>query len=405
MTVRIKPGVAQGRIKAPPSKSMAHRYLICGALSGGSVISGVDFSKDIEATIGCLKALGAKTEIDGDTVKIGGIDFKADISEKILFCNESGSTLRFMIPICLLFDKEITLTGSERLFKRSLEVYEQMCKAQGLYFSQNGNSVTVKGKLSSGKYSVRGDISSQFISGLMFALSQLEGDSEINIVGKIESGSYLGLTIKALADFGVRISRLDEHTIFIKGNQSCKKRELSVEGDYSNAAFFEALNLLGGNIVIKGLDPDTAQGDRVYSEIFSLISKGTPTVDISDCPDLGPVLMAVAAAKNGAVFTGTRRLKIKESDRGEAMRLELSKMGVEVNVKEDEIVVLKGELSPPTEAIFSHNDHRIVMSMAVLLTLTGGEILNAQAVSKSFPDFFEKLQQLGIEVEYLDETD
>ena len=151
MTVRIKPGVAQGRIKAPPSKSMAHRYLICGALSGGSVISGVDFSKDIEATIGCLKALGAKTEIDGDTVKIGGIDFKADISEKILFCNESGSTLRFMIPICLLFDKEITLTGSERLFKRSLEVYEQMCKAQGLYFSQNGNSVTVKGKLSSGK--------------------------------------------------------------------------------------------------------------------------------------------------------------------------------------------------------------------------------------------------------------
>lgn len=403
MTVKINKGVPKGRVTAPPSKSMAHRYLICGALSGGSFISGVDFSKDIEATLGCLKALGAKVEIIGNSVGIGGLDFEKKIPDNKLFCDESGSTLRFMIPICLLFGQEITLTGSDRLFKRSLEVYEQMCKAQGLYFSQTENSVTVKGRLSSGKYSVRGDISSQFISGLMFALSQLQGDSEINIEGKIESGSYLGLTIKALADFGVRISRIDEHTIFVKGNQSCKKRELKVEGDYSNAAFFEAMNIIGGNVVIKGLDKDSAQGDRVYGELFQKLAKGKPELDISDCPDLGPVLMAVAAAKNGAVFTGTHRLKIKESDRGEAMRLELSKMGIEVVVEDNKITVLKGSLHPPKEAIFSHNDHRIVMSMAVLLTLTGGNIMNYQAVSKSFPDFFEKLSELGIEVEYSDE--
>ena len=405
MTVKIKAGKASGRVEAPPSKSMAHRYLICAALSGGSKISNLDFSKDISATIGCLKSLGAKTEVLDNTVFMGGIDFSADVSGKTLFCNESGSTLRFMIPICLLFNREITLTGSERLFKRSLEVYEQMCAAQGLYFKQTENSVTVKGRLSSGKYSVRGDISSQFISGLMFALSLIQGDSEINIEGKLESASYLGLTIKALADFGVRVSRIDEHTIFVKGNQTYKKRELSVEGDYSNAAFFEALNILGGNVVVKGLNPQSAQGDRVYGELFEQLTKGTPTIDISDCPDLGPVLMAVAAAKNGAVFTGTKRLKIKESDRGEAMKFELSKLGITVLTEENKITVLKGEFKKPDEIIFSHNDHRIVMAMAVLLTVTGGEIMNYKTVSKSFPDFFEKLNSLGIEVEYKDEID
>ena len=399
MTVKFEKSIAKGRMMAPPSKSMAHRYLICGAFSKGSVVKKIDFSDDIKATLKCLVELGAKVEIEDNIVRIGNLDINKPIGTTTLFCNESGSTLRFLIPICLLFNKEITLTGSERLFKRSLSIYEEMCGAQGIYFLQKENSVTLKGKLSAGKYTVRGDVSSQFISGLMFALSQLEEDSEINITGKIESASYLNLTIKALADFGVRISRIDERTIYIKGSQSFKKRILSVEGDYSNAAFFDAFNLFGGNVAVTGLDSNTAQGDRVYKEAFELLNKEKAIIDISDCPDLGPILMAVAAAKNGATFTGTQRLKIKESDRADAMKQELNKLGAKVKIEKNKITVYKCELKTPNELILGHNDHRIVMAMSVLLSVTGGSILGAQAVNKSLPDFFERIKLLNIKVE------
>lgn len=398
MTVKIEKSTASGRIEAPPSKSMAHRYLICGGMSSGSVIKGIDFSEDIKATLGCLKALGASVEITDNKINLGGIDFERDVNGAKLFCNESGSTLRFLIPICLLFDKEITLYGSERLFSRSLSVYEDICKAQGLKFVKTENSVTVKGRLQSGKYSVRGDISSQFISGLMFALSKLPKDSTIEIEGAIESGSYLSLTIKALADFGVRISRIDERTIYIKGNQTYKKREIKVEGDYSNAAFLDAFNLFGGNVLVKNLDSKSVQGDRVYRDIFKQLQNGNPNIDVSDCPDLAPIIMAVAAAKNGAMLTGTKRLKIKESDRGEAMKAELQKMGVNVFVEENKITVKKAALKAPDRSIFSHNDHRIVMSLAVLLSITGGEIVGAEAVTKSYPKFFEDIATLGVKV-------
>ncbi len=401
MTVKIEKSVAAGRITAPPSKSMAHRYLICGAFTKGSVITGIDFSEDIKATLGCLKALGAKVEITDDTVAIGGIDLKNKVGGAKLFCNESGSTLRFLIPLALCFGEDITLEGTERLFSRSLSVYEDICKAQNFKFQKMSNSVTVNGKLGSGKYSVRGDISSQFISGLMFALSLLENDSTIEIYGAIESASYLSLTIKAMADFGVRISRIDERTIYIKGGQTYKKREIAVEGDYSNAAFLEAFNLFGGNVLVKGLSDTSVQGDRVYKDIFKSLLNAKPTVDITDCPDLAPILMAIAAAKNGAVFTGTRRLKIKESDRGEAMRAELEKMGITVLVEENKITVKKGTLKAPQVSLFSHNDHRIVMAMAVLATMTGGEIVGAEAVAKSYPKFFEDIKMLGIDVKVI----
>lgn len=396
MTVKFTKSCAKGRVKAPPSKSMAHRYLICAALSNRSEIKGISKSKDMEATLDGLKALGAEISVNEDTVILGGIDFsKAPISSKI-DCNESGSTLRFLIPICLLFGKDITLFGSKRLFERSLSVYEQICKAQGMKFELTENNVTVNGKLSSGKYSVEGDISSQFISGLMFALSQLENDSVIEITGNIESASYLTLTIKALAKFGVRISRVDERTIYIKGNQRCKDRIVNVEGDYSNAAFLDAFNLFGGNVAVSGLSKNTAQGDSVYKELFPLLQSGKPTIDITDCPDLGPILMAVAAAHNGAVFTGTKRLKIKESDRGEAMKEELLKFGCTVKTEENKITVLKSKLSAPKAKLYGHNDHRIVMTLSVLASVFGGEILGAEAVSKSFPDFFQKIATLGI---------
>lgn len=399
MIATIEKGTAYGRVEAPPSKSVSHRYLICGALSGGSVIENVAFSEDIKATLNCLSALGAEYEIDGSTVKTGGILPDKAIKSAELFCNESGSTLRFLIPLCLLFGQKITLKGTERLMSRSLAVYKDMCLSQGIEFTEDKESVTVCGKLTPGKYSVRGDVSSQFISGLMFALPLLPDDSIIDITGALESGSYLGMTVKALAEFGVRISRTDEHTIFIKGNQTYKPRTLRVEGDYSNAAFFEAFNSVGGNVAVAGLKKDTCQGDAVYRRLFGKLVRGCPEIDISDCPDLAPVLMAVAAANNGVRLTGTHRLKIKESDRGAAMAEELAKFGCNTEVWENEITVHPRVLKTPELPLSGHNDHRIVMALSLLCSITGGSIYGAEAVNKSFPDYFRKLASLGIKVE------
>ena len=398
MIVSFEKSTAFGEMLAPPSKSLAHRYLICGALSEESEIHNIDFSEDIKATLGCLEALGAKAEIRGHTVKIGGLMSSKKINSNKLFCNESGSTLRFLIPLCLLKNEEITLKGTERLFQRDLSVFEGICASQGMDFVKTEDSVTVKGLLMSGRYTVRGDISSQFISGLMFALPLLSGESVIDITGKSESSSYLNITLKTLGDFGVRISKIDENTMYITGGQSYKNRKLTVEGDYSNAAFFDAFNLIGGNVAVKGLNEDSTQGDKAYKEFYPQLLKGKPEIDISDCPDLGPVLMALAAALNGAVFTGTHRLKIKESDRGMAMAEELAKFGCKVDVEEDRIEVFPCKLQKPILPLSGHNDHRIVMAVSLLCTLTGGKIYGAEAVAKSLPDFFERLRKLGIKL-------
>lgn len=395
MIVTIEKSTAFGEITAPPSKSMAHRYLICGANTSKSVIENVDFSEDIKATLNCLKTLGAEISIDGSTVTIGGMSDESKINGK-LFCGESGSTLRFLIPFCMLRDEEVVLEGTKRLFERSLAVYEEMCKAQDIKFEKSETSVAVKGKLTSGRYNVRGDISSQFISGLMMTLPLLSGESVIDITGKSESASYLALTLKALADFGVGISKIDENTMYIKGEQTYKNRNLSVEGDYSNAAFFDAFNLIGGNVAVKGLDEKSVQGDRVYKKIFPLMLKGCPVVDITDCPDLAPVLMSLGAALKGIILTGTKRLKIKESDRSRAMAEELAKFGCKVDVEEDIVKVFPCRLQKPILPLSSHNDHRIVMAISLLCTLTGGRIYGAETVSKSLPDFFQRLKKLGV---------
>ena len=399
MIVRITPSSAAGRVKAPPSKSMAHRLLICGALSSKSVISGVAFSDDIKATLYCLDALGAKISVENDTVTIGGININDAPKSQTMSAGESGSTLRFLIPLCLLFGSHFTINGTARLFERSLSVYEEICKNQGITFIQSKTSVSLCGKLGAGKYIIRGDISSQFISGLMFVLPLLPGDSIIEITNGIESSSYLNLTIKALADFGVRIIRYDERTFYIKGGQTFKNRTLKVEGDYSNAAFFEAFNLIGGNVAVSNLLKTSAQGDRVYKQMMSEIENGSPVLDISDCPDLAPVLITVAALKNGAKFVGTHRLKIKESDRGAAMAEELLKFGAKVQVEKNEIIVKRCELHAPTVPLSSHNDHRIAMALSVICSVYGGEIYGAQAVSKSFPDYFSHLNSIGIKTE------
>lgn len=400
MTVTIKKGIAEGTVTAPPSKSVAHRNLICGAFSVGSKIGGVHMSKDVEATLACLKGLGASVCLDGDVVAIGGLDVSCSPPEKSICANESGSTLRFLIPICLLFEDEITVTGTKRLFERSLDIYEEMCAQRGLGFELFENGVKLRGPLQSGVFEVRGDVSSQFISGLLFALPLCKGDSLIKIVGELESASYIDLTLDSLKEFGIVIERPDSKTFLIKGKQSYKPNDTIVEGDYSNAAFFEALNFIGGSVEISGLKPESMQGDRVYKALFSKIEREEFPIDISDCPDLAPILFAMAAYHGRGEFVGTRRLKIKESDRAEAMKQELEKMGAEVTVFENSVNVACGGLVAPKAKINGHNDHRIVMAMSVLATLTGAEIEGAEAVSKSFPDFFCRLEALGIEVDH-----
>ncbi len=397
MRVEICKSIAQGMAKVPPSKSMAHRYLIAAALAQGkSVIRGVEYSQDILATMDSLQALGIDITREGDCViVVGNGQFEP---QGVLNCRESGSTLRFLLPLCLLSGKNASLKGSARLMERPLSVYKELCNEQGFVFQQSGDTVTVCGCLKSGNYVLNGSISSQFISGMIFALIMCDGKSMIRLTEKVESRSYIDLTIQALNQFGFQVFWEAPDVLQINGGCG-KPQSVAVEGDYSNAAFLDALNFLGGSVSLLGLEEESLQGDRVYRSYFEEIKNGTPTLSLADCPDLAPILMVMAAVCNGARFTDTVRLKIKESDRGAAMAEELKKCGVRVDLFENEIVVYGGTLTAPTEAFEGHNDHRIVMSMAVLCTKLGGTIEGAQAVAKSFPRFFEQLKELGIEVD------
>lgn len=398
MLVEIKPSLLKGQVKAPPSKSMAHRLLICAGLAKGeSVIRNVSYSEDILATLDCLEVLGADIKKEGDTVYIKGADF-SDFNGGAFPCRESGSTLRFFIPLALLSSSKSLFTGYGRLMERPMEIYEKLCAEKGLYYERNGEGINLSGMLRGGDFKLRGDVSSQFVTGLLFALPLASADSRIILTGKTESLGYIDMTLDALNEFGVKIRREADNTFYIKGSQEYQPRQLTVEGDYSNAAFLEAFNYIGGEITVDGLAENSLQGDRVCKEYFKLLRDGTPTLDVSHCPDLAPVLMTLAAVLNGAGFTGTRRLKMKESDRGEVMWLELAKFGAEIVVEENEITVTKCELHKPSEMLCGHNDHRVVMSLAVLCSVYGGVIDEAESISKSYPDFFEVTNKLGLEV-------
>ncbi len=396
MKVCIRVGMAKGQVQAPPSKSDAHRALICAALANGtSVVRGIVQSQDLLATLDCIRALGANVALCGNTATItGGAGPFLDQFP----CRESGSTLRFVLPLALLRKTPCVFSGSPRLLERPMEVYREICERQGLSYALKDGKIQVCGPLSAGSFSLRGDLSSQFITGLLFALPLLPAESKLTVLPPFASRPYVELTLATLCKFGIRVEQPDSLTFVIPGNQTYRPADYEVEGDWSNAAFYEALNLLGGKVRVSGLNPDSKQGDRVYQSIFSKILSGAPTVDVSDCPDLAPILMALGAAFHGITLQNTARLKMKESDRGAAMAEELAKFGVSCKVEENTIIVSGGKLQKPTETICGHNDHRIVMACATLLTRTGGEIEGAEAVEKSNPAYFEDLQNLGIGV-------
>ncbi len=406
MIVEIKPTHLQGSLKAPPSKSMGHRMLICAGLSRGeSVVHGISDSEDMKATLDVLAGMGAAYQKEGDTVYIQGIDPTQAHPTSPLGCRECGSTLRFFIPLCLLTDTPVTLTGSPRLMERPLGVYEKLCAEQGLLYAPHveEHTLTVCGRLQGGDMTLRGDVSSQFITGLLFALPLCQHDSTLHILPPLESRPYIDLTLSAMNTFGVKATWLDDLTLHIPGGQTYQATTVLVEGDYSNTAFFDALTLLGHGVTVTEKPHNSLQGDQAYQTYYPLLETGHPTLDISHCPDLGPVIMALGATLHGVTLTGTQRLRIKESDRGVAMAQELAKFGVNVVVEDDTIHVSGQGFHAPEQILFGHNDHRIVMALCTLLTVTGGRLRGAEAVSKSLPNYFELLQDIGAEV-YIHET-
>jgi len=426
LTVTIAPRAARGVASAPPSKSVSHRMLICAALSDGcSELSGLSFSEDISATIDVLTALGARFErlsdgqgSDGATLRVHGCGGAIRGGAGDLVCRESGSTLRFVIPLCLLSEEPQVLRGSARLFSRPLDAYRALfserwggCATEPEHpFATGGTLKILSGKsLDGGIYQLPGDVSSQFISGLLFALPLCRGeDSRIVLTSAPQSKPYIDMTLDALHRFGVRADWENDTTLLVPAAQSYRPFDGRVEGDASNAAFFGALNCFGGDVAVEGLEPDSLQGDRVFAELFALLDKPRavgaelPCIDIADCPDLAPILFTVAAEKGGAVFTHTDRLRIKECDRIAAMQQELAKFGAVIEaadgVQGGTVFVRPTKLHAPTAQLDGHNDHRVVMSLSVLATKYGGTIAGAQAVRKSFPDFFARLAALGADV-------
>ena len=421
MDKKISRSIAKGIVKAPPSKSMAHRYIICAGLCDKvSTISNVDYSEDIKATIDCIKALGAKVDVGESFVSIDGretviqkilknanettasdksdMSDKQDISEIDFLCRESGSTMRFFMGIAMTLPVTANFYGSETLRNRPFGIYESILNsADNCFFKRMDDKISIKGGLKENDFEIAGNISSQFVTGLLLSLSLRKEGGSITLIPPVESRSYIDMTIQAMREFGIDVKWDGENKLKVEANQTYTSKDIEVEGDYSNAAFLDAFNYIGGDVKVEGLNAESLQGDKVYKECFEKLKAEKATIDIADCPDLGPVLFAVAAANHGGVFTSTARLKIKESDRGSVMCEELAKFGIKTHMEENSIEIGSG-LKAPGEAICGHNDHRIVMSLSLLLSLTGGTITEAEAVRKSYPGFFDDIQKLGIVV-------
>jgi len=412
--VKIIPESLNGRVKIPPSKSLSHRAIIAASLGNGvSVIENVVLSQDIKSTIEGMKTLGADIEINENTLRIKGRYPLKPISDKI-DCKESGSTLRFLIPLALLTNKEITFHGSGGLVSRPINSYVEILNSQSIkYKYYNELPLIVEGNIKPDIFKLRGDISSQFITGLLFALPLLEDKSTINITTDMESKGYIDLTINILKKFGVSITNNKYKQFIIKGNQIYKPINYRVEGDYSQAAFWIVAALLGGEIIIDDLDTNSLQGDRVIVDIIKdmggcmhsngdsikiakAITKGR-TIDVSQCPDLVPILAVLGALSRGRTnLVNAKRLRIKESDRLKSIATELNKLGADVVEKEDSLVI-DGKEELMGGVVDSWNDHRIAMALAIAsIKCTQPVIItNSDSINKSYPDFFRHFENLG----------
>lgn len=399
MKVKILPSKTSGEVSAPPSKSFAHRYLIGSVLSRGKcVIKNIADSDDISATLSCIEQLGGSVTKDGNTVTVIPTNEK-QIENAVFDCKESGSTLRFFIPVVLATGaKNCTFLGSERLLARGIKEYEKLFENSDVTIKSDEKSIEISGTLSAGNYEISGEVSSQYTTGMLFAFSVLDGKSTLKITGNAESRAYVDMTIKVLKDFGADIAEPEKNFFEINGKGRLSPGEFTVEGDWSNAAFLIALSRLLGTISVSGLNKNSVQGDRFSSVAFDALDDENAEIDLKDCPDLAPILFAYAAYKNGGKFTNTRRLRVKESDRANVMAEELKKFGANVKVYENSVEIDKKQLKPPIVPLCGHNDHRIVMALSVLAAVFGAEIDGAEAVNKSYPDFFRVIKKAGVNV-------
>ena len=399
MKVKILPSKTSGEVSAPPSKSFAHRYLIGSVLSCGKcVIKNIADSDDISATLSCIEQLGGSVTKDGNIVTVIPTNEK-QIENAVFDCKESGSTLRFFIPVVLATGaKNCTFLGSERLLARGIKEYEKLFENSDVKIKSDKKSIEVNGTLSAGNYEISGEVSSQYTTGMLFALSVLDGKSTLKITGNAESRAYVDMTIKVLKDFGADITETEKNFFEINGKGRLSPGEFTVEGDWSNAAFLIALSRLVGTISVSGLNENSVQGDRFCTAAFDALDGENAEIDLKDCPDLAPILFSYAAYKNGGKFINTRRLRVKESDRANVMAEELKKFGANVKVYENSVEIEKTQLKPPIVPLCGHNDHRIVMALSVLAAVFGAEIDGAEAVNKSYPDFFRVIKKAGVNV-------
>lgn len=421
MKIKIYPSKCSGEIKIPSSKSMGHRAIICASLANGkSIISNLDYSDDILATIDGMRKLGANIQCEKDRLIVEGIENFYSLKDNIIDCNESGSTLRFFIPIFSLTGEKISFTGKNRLLKRPQKIYEEIFKEQNLYYFQDEDKIEIEGKIKAKEYFIDGNISSQFISGLLFTLPLLEESSIININPPFESASYIDLTMEVLKEFGITINKVTPLRFEIQGGQKYRVKDYKVEGDFSQLAFFAVLGTLNNDLKCTGVKHNSKQGDKAIIDILKkngvkieeieegyLIHKGKIKdceIDLGDCPDLGPILNVLAMYGEGEFkIFNAGRLRLKESDRISAMEEELKKLGVEIKTTEDEIKILGKRNYLGDVEVFGHKDHRIVMSLAIAGTMLEKPIIidGAEAVEKSYPKFFQDLESLNIKVEYL----
>lgn len=410
MDIQIRPKMLRGGVAVPPSKSVAHRMIIAAALADGvSTISNLYPSADILATMDCMRALGATIDFTDDTAVIEGIKKIPD--KAVLDCHESGSTLRFLIPVACALGVNTEFLGSAKLPQRPITPFTDEFPKHGITFdfgkAESGCTLpcSVSGKLTAGKFKIDGGLSSQFITGLMFALPLLYGDSEIVLTSHLNSKPYVDITLGVLHDFGCDISET-ERGYLVKGGQRLKPFSGKVEGDYSQAAFFRVANSLGSELDILGLNKNSLQGDRKIMEICDNFDKsgGEPfEIDGSDIPDLVPVLTVLACFCRGTSrITNVARLRFKECDRLNVTADCLNALGGKVTAHEDSLEIEGvGELKGGE--IDGHNDHRIAMSMAVAATRCTSPLLirGAECVRKSFPNYFEVYKQIGGEVDVL----
>ena len=402
MDIRIRPVPLHGAVTPPPSKSQAHRLILCAALAEGrSIIRNLAFSQDIRATLGCVSALGASwTEQESGVIAvdgIGGREYSGALPH--LDCGESGSTLRFLIPIALAVAGGAEFSGRGRLMQRPQKPYFDLFDRMGIKYEQKDDRLRVEGRLSAGEYRLPGNVSSQFFTGLLYALPLLEGQSRIIPTTALESEDYIRMTIQAQKLAGLSVEELPGGGYAVQG-QCYRPMDVAVEADWSQAGFWYAAKNLGSDLTIRGMDEQSLQGDRRIAEFAELLNReGDREIDVSQCPDLVPPLAAMAALRRGDCrITGAARLRIKESDRLAAVTAALNAMGARVEEFPEELLIHGVSSLKGGAVIDCCNDHRIAMMCAVAATRSvGGETVlqGAECVRKSYPDFWQVYRALG----------